>query len=304
MRWRRRGSDRWSFPRVDAMSRRRKWEEEEAPPVRAGFWARFRYLFLIALTLFLILYAAGQAMARTAGFRDLIGQRLETLVGMPVKIEGSSVNWRFDLTLLNLVTEGTKRPDSPGLRVRRIHLAWSFDRWWRNGIGLRAVELDHCSVVFKLQDDGDWAPREFRVLGELMAPWLEFDLKPKAASPAAAVSTNEASPSVFAGADQWPDRLKASGTRFAMSDSQVIWWDGASTPRASVEGVGIWMTPAQLPGRTLQHLKMSVDQASAQTGNQVRNLRVEVLDVGTQKIVLGFEAERQQGPADPVDSRP
>jgi len=286
------------------MSRRRKWEDEEAPPVRAGFWARCRYIFLISLTLFVILYGAGQAMARTAGFRDLMGQRLESLVGMPVKIEGSSVNWRFDLTLLNLVTEGTKRPDSPGLRARRIHLAWSFARWWRDGIGLRAVELDHCSVVFKLQDDGDWAPREFRALGELMAPWLEFDLKPKTAAASVPVATNEASPSVFAGAHEWPDRLKASGTRFAMSDSRVVWWDGAASPRASVEGVGLWLTPAQLPGRTIQHLKMNVEKASAQTGNQVRNLRVEVLDVGTQKIVLGFEAERQQGPVDPADPRP
>ena len=286
------------------MSRRRKWEDEEAPPVRAGFWSRCRYMFLISLTLFLILYGALQVMARTAGFRDLIGQRLESLVGIPVKIESSSVNWRFDLTLLNLVTEGTKRADSPGLRARRIYLAWSFERWWRNGIGLRAVELDHCSVVFKLQDDGDWAPRQFRALGELMAPWLEFDLKPKSEATSIHVSTNEASPSVFAGAQEWPDRLKAAGTRFAMSDSQLVWWDGSSAPRASVEGVGLWLTPVQVPGRRIQHLKMQVDQASAQTGNKVRNLRVEVLDVGTQKIVLGFEAERQQGPVDPSDPRP
>ena len=289
------------------MSRRRKWEEEEAPPVRPGLGARLRYIFLIALSLLLILYGAGQVMARTEGFRDLVGQRLESLLGMPVKIEDSRVNWRFDLTLMNLVTEGTKRPDSPGLRARRIHLAWSFQSWWRKGVGLRAVELDHCTIVFKLQEDGDWAPREFRALGDLMGPWLEFDLKPKAdvaADPAVKTQHSEPAAPVFAEAHTWSDRLKTSGIRFALTDSRVVWWDDGSVPRASVDGVGLWLTPAQVPGRVLQHLKLNVDQAQAQTGSQVRKLRVEVLDAGTQKFVLGLEAERQQASGDLAFPRP
>lgn len=286
------------------MARRRKWEEEDAPPVRPGFGARLRYLTLILLTLVLITYAALQAMARTAGFRDLVGQQLENRLGMPVKIEGSTVNWRFDLTLANLVTEGTKRPDSPGLRARRIHFAWSLSGFWRTGIGVRAVELDQASVVFKQEEDGTWAPREFQTLSDVLGPWLEFDLQARPAtnlaSTSTATETKPPAPEKPEPAKSWSENLKDSGIRVALSNCDLTWWDDAAVPRATVQGVGLRLTPVEVPGRTLHHLTLQVRQAMSQRGDQVRNLHVEVLDAGTQKVILGFEAERQQG----TDPRP
>lgn len=277
------------------MSRRRKWEQEEAPPVRPGFWARCRYLLLVVLTLLIILYVAAQAMARTAGFRDLVGQRLEARLGLPVKIEQSSVNWRFDLTLINLVTEGTTRPDSPGLRARRIHLAWSFRDWWKHGVGLRAAELDRCVVVFRRDEQGGWAPREFQPLSDVLGQWLEFDLNPKGPDSVATRSTastsddnKEEKPA------DWRARMQATRTRVSLQHSDVTWWDGGDQPRAAVHGVGVQVTPVEVPGREVTHLKLEVAEASAQRGDKVRNLRVEVLDLGSQQMVLGLEAERQQ----------
>lgn len=288
------------------MARRRKWEEEAAPPVRPGWGARLRYLTLILLTLVLIAYAALQAMARTAGFRDLVGQQLESRLGLPVKIEGSTVNWRFDLTLENLVTEGTKRPDSPGLRAKRIHLAWSLAGFWRTGIGVRSVELDHASVVFKQEEDGTWAPREFQALSDVLGPWLEFDLQARPSTNRTTTAGEaEATPDPaqvttlkVEAVKSWSESLKDSGIRVALSDCDLTWWDGASVPRATVQGVGLRLTPVEVPGRTLHHLILQVHKAVSQRGDQVRNLRVEMLDAGTQKVILGFEAERQQG-ADP-----
>ena len=278
------------------MSRRRKWEEDEAPPVRPGFWARTRYLAGVIFALLAIVYGTAQAMARTAGFRDLLSERLESRFGMPVKIENSTVNWRFDLTLHHLVTEGTKRPDSPGLRAQRIHLAWSWDRWWRNGIGLRAVELDRCVVVLVRQEDGTWAPREFQGLADVLGPWLEFDLK-STSSPAKKDGESAGDRSASQPADDmvaWADRVKQSGLHVALTRSDIQWWDGGDEPRASVQGVGLWLTPVAVPGRTVQHLRLTVQEALARTGDRVRNLQVEVLDVGSQQVVLGLEAERQQ----------
>lgn len=296
MHWLRPNVVRWNFPGGDPVSRRRKWEEDEAPPVRPGFWNRTRYLAGVVFALLAILYGAAQAMARTAGFRDLLSERLEARFGLPVKIESSAVNWRFDLTLQNLVTEGARRPDSPGLRAQRIHLAWSWDRWWRNGVGLRALELDRCVMVLVRQEDGMWAPREFQGLSDVLGPWLEFDLKP-ATGVAKAASSEAGSQSEERPADPvvaWADRFKASGLRVALTRGDIQWWDGGDVPRASVQGVGLWLTPVAVPGRTVQHLKLTVQEALARTGDRVRNLRVEVLDVGSQQVVLGLEAERQQ----------
>ncbi len=287
------------------MARRPKWEEEVAPPGRPGFWLRLRYHVLIVLALLVILYGAGQILGRTAGFRDLVSQRLESQLGLPVKIERSRVNWRFDLTLENLVTEGTKRRDSPGLRAKRIHLAWSPSSWWRGGLGLRALELDRCVVVFGRTQDGTWVPREFQPLSEVLGKWLEFDLSP---------STNPSAPSVQGASvstapneahrASWRDRLSASGVQFRLTQGEVSWWDGTAAPRATVQGVGLQVTPVSLPDRPLTHLKLTVDQAVSQQGENVRNLRVEVLDTGTQQFILGFEAERQQGGVGQLNPRP
>lgn len=291
------------------MARRRKWEQEDSAPVRRSRWAHLRYMLLITLALLVILYGAAQAMARTAGFRDLVGQHLEARLGLPVKIEGSSVNWRFDLTLRNLVTEGTKRANSPGLRVQRIHLAWSIPDLWQGGLGVRGVELDRCVVVFRRDDEGRWAPREFQPLSDTLEPWLQFDLK---AAPAAATASADSTNAVeHAGTNQaetaavsWRDRWSASKTTFALRQGEMTWWNDGSNPQASVKGVEVQVTPLEAPGRALTHLKLAVDQALAQSGDSVRNLRVEVLDVGTQQLVLGFEAERRSAAAESAVPRP
>lgn len=277
------------------MSRRRKWEEDDVPPVQPGFWARLRYVVGIALTLLAILYGTAQILVRTAGFRDLLAEYLEERFGVPVKIEGSSTNWRFDLTLRHLVTEGTKRPDSPGLRAQRIHLAWSFEEWWRRGIGIRALELDRCVVVLAQQPDATWAPREFQGLSDLLGPWLEFDLKPAAGAVKPGEdhppSEPETRPSDRMRA--WADRVKDAKLSLALTRSEIQWWDGGDGPRARVDGVGLWLTPVRVPGRSLQHIKLSVQEAVARTGDRVRNLQVEVLDVGSQQVILALDAERQ-----------
>ncbi len=276
------------------MSRRRKWEQEEVAPVKPGLWARIRYLGLIVLSLLAILYVAGQVMARTAGFRDLVGQRLEARLGLPVKIEGSSVNWRFDLTLDSLVTEGTKRKNSPGLRARRVHLAWSFRDLWRRGITLRAVELDRCAVVFGRAVDGGWTPREFQPLSDVLGQWLEFDLRAPARDTGQAGGKESArEPDAGREGRSWRDQVKDSGTRLTLDQAEVTWWGDGDTPLATVEGIGLNVTPVRVPGRELTHVKLEVRQAVAQSGDVVRNLHVELLDIGSKQMVLGFEAERQ-----------
>jgi len=281
------------------MARRSRWDEDDVPPPRRRLWSRFRYASLIACALLLILYIAAQAMARTAGFRDLVGQRLQTRFGLPVKIEDSSVNWRFDLTLDNLVSEGTKRDDSPGYRARRIHLAWAPGDWLRGGIGLRALDIDRCVVVFARREEGGWAPAEFQPLSDVLGKWLEFDISAPATNRAESVaSTNKteaaSAPRPDDHAGRWRERLRKSGLHLRLQNSEVVWWDGQEQPRARVQGINLSVTPLHAPDRNMIHLNLHVDQAEARDGELVRNLRAEALDVGDRQILLGLEADRQR----------
>lgn len=279
------------------MARRPKWEDDDLPSVPRGFWVRARYHVLVVLSLVVILYGAAQIMARTAGFRDLVGQQLEARLGLPVKIEDSRVNARFDLTLENVVTEGTKRPDSPGLRAKRMYFAWSLADWLRGGLGVRAVDLEGCKVVLRRDDSGGWAPREFQPLSDVLGKWLEFDLAP--ATNATARADQEAATNGYpakAKSDAWQDKIRAARVRFSLTRGEVIWWSGGSAELASVKGVDLHVTPVEVPGRSLTHLRLTVDQAISEKGERVSDVQVELLDAGDRQFVLGFEAARQRGP--------
>lgn len=249
-----------------------------------------RYYILIISSLLLIVYVAAQVMARTAGFRDLVGQQLELRLGLPVKIEDSSVNWRFDLTLINVATLEAKKPNSPALRAKRMFFAWSLSDRMRGGPGLRAVELDRCVMVLRRAEDGKWLPAGFQPLSNVLCKWLEFDLT-GSTSLLAQVGAESAGKT---GSRQ--DCPPSQRFPFALRQGEITWWDGGDAARANARGVSVQITPVKLPGRALTHLNLAVDQASCDRGDIIRNLRVELLDAGDREFVLGSDVERQKSP--------
>ncbi len=248
-----------------------------------------------ASVLLLIVYVALQVAARTEGFRSLVAEQVGKRIGMPVKIAGSGVNWRFDLTLEHLVTEGTKRPSSPGFRAQRIRLDWNLAGLWR-GAPLRAVELDRPRIVLAREEQGDWKPDEFRALSDFLGRWLELELPaPGAAKPVAEADPFDpeaARPAVEDRARAAAARLQRTGMTVAFRDGAVEWWDGGQAPAAAVDRIHLQITPLRAPERALTHVRMRVAEVRKAGGERLRDADLELVDAGDQQVLLRFSADR------------
>lgn len=273
-----------------ARKRVKTWREDDAPPRRSP-WRRAWRAVKTLLVLLAIAYVALVIAGQTDGFRDLVSHRLERHLGQPVKVEGASLSLRLDLSLRGVVTEGTKRKNSPGLRIQRAFIGWDWSQLIRRGRpGVRALELDRCEVVFGRAEDGTWQPARLAPLSAFLARWLELDLG-SAAPPASA-----GAPAPVSGAATTPRAaalaFQKEGTRVVLRGGQITWWaDESDVPLAAVEGVRLQATPVAVPGRLLTHYALSVERAASATGARVSDLKLELLDAGDQQVILGLTGE-------------
>lgn len=276
------------------------WRDEDTPSSRRNPFRRALHGVITLLIIAAILYVSARLAVGTAGFRSLAAGRMEKLLGMPVKIEQVSANWRFDVTLRNVVTEGTRRDDSPGLRAQRVRIGWAWGDLWRRGRpGLRSLELDRCVIVFARDEKQEWAPREFAPLSAFLSRQLRIDLSGSttgtvekatgAPDDRAGVGTDAA------GVKETVRNLQDRGFRFALRRGEITWWDGADVPRAAVEGVDLNATPVRVPHRTLTHYLLRVERAADAQGMALADATLELLDTGDQQLVLVFRADALGG---------
>jgi len=268
----------------------RAWEQDAPPPRAPNPFRKGVRTALTVLVLLAILYVAGLVIGRTDGFRSLVAQRFEALLGMPVKIERVSVDAAYGLTVRHLVTEGTRRPTSPGLRAARLHLGWRWSDLWRRGrIGVASIELDKPVLTFERQSSGEWQPQPLAPVSEFLVQQLKFNFPPAAEPLPAAKAEPTAN-----GADlnKKAKALRAGlETTITLRRAEVVWWAGGDTPAASVEGVRLQATPLRAPGRSLTHILLEVERASSLEGPGIRNLTVELIDTGDQQWILQFQGD-------------
>ena len=280
------------------MPRKRANTWEEAPASRRanplrGAWRTLRSV-LIVLS---ILYVAGWVIGRTEGFRSLVAQRLEKLLGMPVKIESASLNLRYGLTLRHLVTEGTRRENSPGIRAQRIEIEWRWGDLLRRGRpGIKRLVLEKPVIVFEQQDSGGWSPDPLAPMSDFLARQMQFSFAPRNAAANVPVSEGAGTnaPSVVTqrrSKNELTATLGHLDMAVAIQRGQVVWWTGDAAPAASVEGVTFQATPVQLPDRALTHYVLKVERAASAQGAAIRDLVIELLDTGDQQVILRFLGE-------------
>jgi hypothetical protein len=275
------------------------WEE---PPPRKGPnpLRRAWHAACTILIVVLLLYVSGLVIGRTEGFRALVAQRLEKVLEMPVKIEGTSLDARYGLTLKGVVTEGTRRANSPGLRAQRVAVSWRWGDVFRRGKpGIARLELDKPVIVFELQENGDWAPAPLAPLSAFLAKQLQFSLPTRTgAAPAAPASESAFAPEGEARAARAGVEAALSGlkTEIVITRGELAWWTEQPVPVASVEGVSLQATPVAVPGRALTHYLLKVARAASVDGPGIRDLVVELLDTGDQQVVLRFHGEHSAPP--------
>ena len=281
------------MPRKNAKA----WEE---PPPRRGTnpFRRAWHAACTVLILLTLLYVSGLVIGRTEGFRALVAQRLEKVLGMPVKIEGTSLDARYGLTLKGVVTEGTRRANSPGVRAQRVAVAWRWGDVFRRGRpGIARLELDKPVIVFALQENGAWAPAPLEPLSAFLVKQLQFTLptRPRAES-AAPATTAAPEPVESVKSPAVETALSGLNAHVVISRGELAWWADASVPAASVEGVSLQASPVALPVRALTLYLLKVARAASADGPGIRDLVVELLDAGDQQVVLRFHGEHSAPP--------
>lgn len=275
-----------------ARKRVKAWREEA--PKRSTF-AGIRLAWRIlrtAVAVAAILYVAGLFAARTEGFRDIVARRLEARLGLPVSIGSVSADWRYDLTLRSVATEGTREKQEAGVRAQRVRLGWSLADWFGGGgVGLREIDLDRCVITFARGEGGSWQPEQLAPLSDFLAKWLHVDL---------GAGGGQAADGVAPTAPKAPAReatraLQEARLRVALRRCEVTWWTGGEVPLAALEGVTLTATPVRLPNRSMTHYHLKLARAASAAGMAASNLTLELLDTGDQQIVLVLQADHTTG---------
>ena len=251
-----------------------------------------RRAFVTLLTFLLILFIVGLIIGRTDGFRSIVSQRLEKIVGMPVKIDRTALSLNYSLTLREVATLGEQRMGAPGVSARQVDIAWRWSDLWRRGrLGIARLEIEKPSVVFAEDADGAWAPARLVPAGEFLLRQLNVTLP-------ATKTEEDFEQAVADKASRSPKKsaLVASvlglDAAVAVRRGAVTWWaHGGGAPLASIEGGSLFVTPLRAPDRRMIHYLLKVDRAASANGPGMSGVVAELLDIGDQQLVLRLFAE-------------
>jgi hypothetical protein len=116
------------------------------------FWGA---LFCVAL----IGYAALLLIGRTEGFRDLVGDRMEASLGVPVSIGNSRITPALAIQLEQVRGGASATNDAPALEAERVVMrirpgGFLRGRAWP----LRSLSIDNAAFRFVADGDSQWRP--------------------------------------------------------------------------------------------------------------------------------------------------
>lgn len=258
---------------------------------------------LTTLMVFAILiYIVGLVVGRTDGFRSIVAQRLEKIIGMPVKIDRVRLAPNYALTLTEVAAESGQRGGAPGVRARQVDIEWRWRDLWRHGrLGIARLQIDKPAVAFAESADGTWEPARLAPAGEFLLRQLNVTLPAKKATGTSAPSPTPAEkPSVPPEKAALVASVIGLDADVSFKRGEVVWWaQGNDAPMASIEGASLSVSPLHLPGREMTHYLLNVDRAASANGPGMSGLVAEFLDLGDQQIVLRFLAEHT--PNSPTD---
>jgi hypothetical protein len=234
-----------------------------------------------------IAYVAFLLMSRTEGFRGLVADQLQEVVGLPISIAGSRARPDFDIVLEGLATEGDGRKNRPSVRAQRVVIEWSpLDVLRNRRLAPRALLIDDAEVTFATTVSGQWAPAAMAPLSEKIASWLGVDLK----TPGKAL--DRAGPPAGADSDRGAGREPVwSRCRLQVRRAAMSWWADEQNEVAGIAGLSADVTPMRVPGRRLTHFLLMLDHAASTNGFGIQDVRIELIDAGDQQVVLSFQGD-------------
>ncbi|MDD2236024.1 MAG: hypothetical protein PHG65_02305, partial [Kiritimatiellae bacterium] len=237
-----------------------------------------------------ILYAAAQALSRTAGFRSLLADRLSDRLGIPLTIGGSRMDVRLNLTLEDIMTELEQGVVAPEVAAERVEIRWNWGREPELGL-IRFLTVDGGLVRLVQDGDGSWAPAclapladKVSRLGQLgmLNGFLNRDT-------ADAVEEDSEADGEAESAEGESGRAALGGLNVIIRNAEVSWWSG-DREVASIEGLDFLSRQVEFPGRRVQYYQVKANEAGVAGGRRMQNISFEMLSTAGRNIVLGPKA--------------
>jgi hypothetical protein len=231
---------------------------------RGSFVQSVTRFWLTLAVISMIVYATLLVVGRTAGFRDLIRNRLEMIAGMPLSVQACRLS-----ATLKLHVEGVReaKVDEPSLEIhdatmRLRLLAVLRGRDWP----FRAIEVRGARLRFTRGPDGNWTP--LPQLAGALVPWMQAEGQAVNAVPVVA----------------W---MRASGTQFSLKNVALIWREGDDAiPDNAVEGLALDARRVRPFDEDVWWSRLRIQSARAGGEEWLRDLELEWLRLDDEDIVL------------------
>lgn len=217
------------------------------------FWVT---LLIIAV----ILYATLLVVGRLAGFKDLVQNALEPLIGLPVKLDEVRVRPDLSLAIKGL------HDDQDQLRVEmaRAHVRW---------VGLmrgaswpfRSLDIDGATIRFSQAAEGRWQPMP--ALAGALLPWMKPDGQH------------------IEQAELW-ESIRVADTKLDVRNVSLTWVSGATNLVNEIDGLSLTTAMVKPFSDDILWSKLHITAARAEGIEWLRDLHVEWLRMPGQDVVL------------------
>ena len=246
-----------------------------------------RHLVVTLLALALMLYGAALTISRTGGFRAYVQSEVSEQLGFDVAVASAALTPRMELEISG-ITAG--RPDAPGtpcVRADRVQIGWSLRP--APGIGrVRSIRVETGVVAFAQGADGSWVPSILAGAADelVKGAGLGLDDLRRAPAPAAPEAVQPNPPAAG------PPGL----CRVVVRGLDVLWWKADRTKLAAIEGLDVDVTPMDVPGHRVLHIRASARSYERTRGEWISPFQVECLWGDGQRTLLNAALGAPPGP--------
>lgn len=218
--------------------------------LRLVFWV----FFLAVMTL-----AAAIVWVNTGSGRQVVEDRLEKWIGVPLTVEHASFGLPFDLVMKNVESESFATAGEPGFRAEELRIGARLPSRLSVSVHKGVLNLVRGS-------DGSWAPARFSAIGELPSHALA-DLS----------------------------RI-TSGLRESMSlsvnEGAISWMDSEGQETLSAGGVAFQLVPIAVPRRRMYYYYVSLHTLTAADGSRAHDVEREWLASDTHEYLELYRSSR------------
>jgi hypothetical protein len=219
---------------------------------------------------------------------------LSEALGMEVSLIRVYVTPKLELVMEDAVAGHPDQPGVAGAKAGRIVVKGS--PWRPAGRRIRSVSVENGSLSLAPDATGAWTPAAVSAPIEALIRGAGLDLQDVRPPRSGAEAGGRIPPLPIAG----PRAIASPIFHLRLKGVSIVWWKADRSRFAAIEQLDAELTPVDLPGRIMTHLRMEAGAFNGPGGEWISPFRAECLWGGDQRIVLdaALGAPRPATPAD------